>query len=89
MHNPLGVKLGPTATPDEVVELCERLNPRRMPGRLTFVARMGADHVRELLPPLLRAVATRGTRSLWACDPMHAQHDPHRRRRRRRAASTR
>jgi 3-deoxy-7-phosphoheptulonate synthase len=72
VHNPLGAKLGPKATPDEVVELCERLNPARQPGRLTFYARMGAEHVRELLPPLLRAVREEGHPVLWASDPMHA-----------------
>jgi 3-deoxy-7-phosphoheptulonate synthase len=72
VHNPLAVKLGPTATPAETVELCERLNPDRVPGRLTFVARMGAGEVEELLPPLLRAVTEEGHPVVWACDPMHA-----------------
>jgi 3-deoxy-7-phosphoheptulonate synthase len=72
VHNPLGVKLGPTATADDVIGLCERLNPLRVPGRLTFYARMGADAVRELLPPLLRAVRDEGHPVLWASDPMHA-----------------
>ncbi|HXV57113.1 MAG TPA: 3-deoxy-7-phosphoheptulonate synthase class II [Gaiellaceae bacterium] len=72
VHNPLGVKLGPSATPDEALELCERLNPGRIPGRLTFVARMGADRVIELLPPILRAVRRAEHPVLWACDPMHA-----------------
>ncbi len=72
VHNPLGVKLGPAATADDTIALCERLNPLRVPGRLTFYARMGADHVRELLPPLLRAVRDEGHPVLWACDPMHA-----------------
>jgi 3-deoxy-7-phosphoheptulonate synthase len=72
VHNPLAVKLGPTATAAEAVELCERLNPDRIPGRLTFVARMGADKVEELLPPLLRAVTDEGHPVVWACDPMHA-----------------
>src|SRR5690242_3425481 len=72
VHNPLAVKLGPTATSAEVVELCERLNPDRIPGRLTFVARMGAGEVEELLPPLLRAVTEEGHPVVWACDPMHA-----------------
>src|SRR6478672_6321048 len=71
VHNPLGVKIGPAATPDDVVELAERLNPLRIPGRLTFYARMGADHVRELLPPLLRAIKEEGHPVLWASDPMH------------------
>jgi 3-deoxy-7-phosphoheptulonate synthase len=72
VHNPIGVKLGPTATTAEAIELCERLNPDRIPGRLTFVARMGAGEVRELLPPLLRAVSDEGHPVVWACDPMHA-----------------
>jgi 3-deoxy-7-phosphoheptulonate synthase len=72
VHNPIGVKLGPAATPDEAIALCERLNPARVPGRLTFYARMGAAHVRELLPPLLRAVREEGHPVLWASDPMHA-----------------
>jgi 3-deoxy-7-phosphoheptulonate synthase len=71
VHNPIGVKLGPSATPEEVVELCERLNPGRLPGRLTFVARMGAENVQQLLPPLLAAVVAEEHPVLWACDPMH------------------
>jgi 3-deoxy-7-phosphoheptulonate synthase len=72
VHNPLGVKLGPTAAPDEVLELCERLNPGRVPGRLTLIARMGAERVFELLPPILRAVREAEQPVLWASDPMHA-----------------
>jgi len=72
VHNPLGCKVGPGATADEVLELCERLNPNRIPGRLTLIARMGADRVRELLPPLLRAAGEAEHPVLWACDPMHA-----------------
>ena len=72
MHNPLGVKIGPAATPEEVVKLCEVLNPDRIPGRLTFYARLGAEQVRELLPPLLRAPRDEGHPVLWASDPMHA-----------------
>ena len=72
VHNPVGVKIGPTATPEELVALCERLNPAGLPGRLTFVARLGADRVQELLPPLLHAVRASGIPVVWACDPMHA-----------------
>jgi 3-deoxy-7-phosphoheptulonate synthase len=71
VHNPLGVKLGPTATPDDVLELCERLNPERVPGRLTFIARMGRGRVAEALPPLLQAVRDAEHPVVWACDPMH------------------
>ena len=72
VENPVGVKIGPTATADEVVGLCERLNPDRVPGRLTLVARFGAERVREALPPLARAVRETGMPVLWVCDPMHA-----------------
>lgn len=72
VENPIGVKLGPTATGDEAVALAERLNPRRVPGRLTFITRLGAERVGDLLPPLLRAVRDSGIPAVWACDPMHA-----------------
>ncbi|HWQ25073.1 MAG TPA: 3-deoxy-7-phosphoheptulonate synthase class II [Gaiellaceae bacterium] len=72
VDNPVGVKLGPAATPEEAVALAERLNPDRIPGRLTFIVRMGAGRVREALPPLLRAVREAGVPVVWACDPMHA-----------------
>ncbi len=72
VHNPLGVKLGPAATAEDVTALCERLNPERVPGRLTFIARMGAERVRELLPSLLRAAREAEHPVVWACDPMHA-----------------
>ena len=55
-----------------MVELCERLNPDRIPGRLTLIARLGAEHVEELLPPLLRAVREAEHPVVWVCDPMHA-----------------
>jgi 3-deoxy-7-phosphoheptulonate synthase len=69
--NPLGVKLGPTATPDFVLELCQLLNPARLPGRLTLIARMGADQVEDRLRPLLRAVHNTGHPVVWEVDPMH------------------
>jgi len=69
--NPLGCKLGPTASADEVLDLCEALNPDRVPGRLTLISRMGADHVEDRLRPLLRAVARAEHPVAWACDPMH------------------
>jgi 3-deoxy-7-phosphoheptulonate synthase len=72
VHNPLGVKLGPDATPEEAHELCEQLNPARIPGRLTFIIRMGADRLAGTLPGLLRAVTEAEHPVVWACDPMHA-----------------
>jgi 3-deoxy-7-phosphoheptulonate synthase len=78
IENPIGVKLGPTTTAEEALALCERLNPERRPGRLTFVSRMGADRVGDALPPLLNAVRDSDHPVLWICDPMHGntfQHD--------------
>ena len=72
VHNPIGVKLGPTATPAEVVALCEVLNPDRVPGRITLITRMGARRVADHLPPLLEGVTAAGHPVVWACDPMHA-----------------
>jgi len=71
VNNPIAVKLGPSATPEEAVELTERLNPDAIPGRLTFITRMGADRVCEALPPLVRAVRDAGAPVVWVCDPMH------------------
>ncbi len=69
--NPIGCKVGPTMTAEELLELCEVLNPSRLPGRLTLITRMGADKIEDGLRPLLRAVADSGHPVVWACDPMH------------------
>ena len=69
--NPLGCKVGPEATPEFVLEICEALNPARVPGRLTLISRMGADKVEDSLRPLLRAARDAGHPVVWACDPMH------------------
>jgi 3-deoxy-7-phosphoheptulonate synthase len=69
--NPIGCKIGPAATPDEVVALCEALNPDRVAGRVTLIARMGASTVADRLTPLLAAVRDAGHPVVWACDPMH------------------
>jgi 3-deoxy-7-phosphoheptulonate synthase len=71
VKNPVGCKIGPSATAEEVLRLCEALNPDRLPGRLTLISRMGADHVVERLAPLLAAVRDAGHPVVWACDPMH------------------
>jgi 3-deoxy-7-phosphoheptulonate synthase len=71
--NPIGVKVGPSATPADVVDLVERLDPHAVPGRLTLITRLGAGKVRDLLPGIVRAVdEARGAHSVvWCCDPMH------------------
>lgn len=69
--NPVGVKVGPTCSPEELVRLTDRLNPTNEWGRLTLITRLGADRVRDLLPGLVEAVRAADARVLWSCDPMH------------------
>jgi 3-deoxy-7-phosphoheptulonate synthase len=69
--NPIGCKLGPTASVDEALELCRILDPDRTPGRLTLISRMGADRVTSALPELVKAVGHSGHPVVWVCDPMH------------------
>ena len=71
VKNPIGVKVGPTLDPDGLMRLIDILNPEDEPGRLTLIARMGADKAERLLPPLVRCVAREGRRVVWSCDPMH------------------
>ncbi len=71
IRNPIGVKLGPKATVEEVLPLIEKLDPEREPGRLTFITRMGAGKIREILPGLVDGVTKSGAKVLWVCDPMH------------------
>jgi len=71
IENPIGVKIGPSITPGEAVELVERINPRRVDGRVTLVSRMGNAQVRDRLPPIIHAVEQDGHRVVWQCDPMH------------------
>ncbi|MCT3006850.1 3-deoxy-7-phosphoheptulonate synthase, partial [Propionibacterium freudenreichii] len=71
VRNPLGVKLGPTATAEDALEIADRLDPERIPGRITFITRMGAGKVRDLLPALVEGVEASGRKVAWVCDPMH------------------
>ncbi|ASU84919.1 3-deoxy-7-phosphoheptulonate synthase [Nocardiopsis gilva YIM 90087] len=71
VHNPIGVKIGPRTSPTEAVELVRRLNPDAVPGRLTFIVRMGAEHLETYLPPLVESVAAYGAPVVWLSDPMH------------------
>lgn len=71
ISNPIGVKVGPNASPEEIVEIAERLNPRRIAGRLSFITRMGADKVRDVLPSIVQKVDASGVPVVWVCDPMH------------------
>ena len=71
ISNPIGIKLGPTTTPEEAVAYADKLDPNREPGRLTMVIRMGQDKVREVLPGIVKAVEASGHRVVWQSDPMH------------------
>jgi 3-deoxy-7-phosphoheptulonate synthase len=71
VENPVACKLGPRVSPETAVELAARLDPDREPGRLTFIARMGADAVGDRLEPLVEAVRDAGHPAVWLCDPMH------------------
>ena len=71
IRNPIGVKLGPSTSPETALALIDKLDPEREPGRLTFITRMGAGKIRDALPPLLEAVKDAGATPLWVTDPMH------------------
>ncbi|SHI39446.1 3-deoxy-D-arabinoheptulosonate-7-phosphate synthase [Tessaracoccus bendigoensis DSM 12906] len=71
VQNPLGVKLGPATTAEQAIALAEALDPDRIPGRLTFITRMGARRVREALPAVIAGVEGTGRKVAWVCDPMH------------------
>jgi len=71
VRNPIAVKIGPTTTAGQIRALTDRLDPRREPGRLTFIVRMGAGQVRDALPALVAEAVACDTPALWVCDPMH------------------
>ncbi|WP_167177257.1 class II 3-deoxy-7-phosphoheptulonate synthase [Brevundimonas terrae] len=71
ISNPIGVKCGPTMTPDDILPLIDALNPNNIPGRLTLIGRFGHDKVGDRLPALMRAVKAEGKRVIWSIDPMH------------------
>ncbi len=71
VKNPIGVKIGPKTTPEEALAIIKKLNPTNEPGRLTFITRMGAGKIREILPTIVSAVTKSGAQVLWVCDPMH------------------
>ena len=74
VQNPLGCKLGPTATTEDAIKLCEILNPEQIPGRLTFITRMGASVIDNKLPELVGAVQDSDHPVVWACDPDAREH---------------
>ena len=70
--NPIGVKVGPSCAPDDLLQLIDALNPNNDAGRLTLIVRMGADIIGDHLPGMIQAVQREGKRVVWASDPMHA-----------------
>lgn len=71
IENPIGLKVGPTMEPDELIQVIDKLNPKNKAGKLTLISRMGEDKVLEMLPPLVRKVKEEGRNVIWSCDPMH------------------
>jgi 3-deoxy-7-phosphoheptulonate synthase len=71
LQNPLGMKVGPTQEPDDLLRILDVLNPQNEAGRITLISRMGAEKVAARLPPLVRAVEREGRKVVWLCDPMH------------------
>jgi len=71
VRNPVGIKVGPSTQVDDLLRLLDILNPTQTPGRITLIARMGAEKITEMLPPLVRAVKASGHHVVWSSDPMH------------------
>ncbi|CEL95852.1 unnamed protein product [Vitrella brassicaformis CCMP3155] len=71
IENPVGIKVGPSAPPSEIVDLCKRLDPQNQPGKLVLITRLGAKNVQTHLPPLIKAAKEAGLNVIFQCDPMH------------------
>ena len=69
--NPIGVKIGPTTSPEDIIKLINKLNPNNEPGKLTLISRMGKEKIGDILPGLVRKVDQEGMKVVWSCDPMH------------------
>lgn len=71
LHNPIGIKVGPTATPGDLQRLLDRVDPERVPGRVVLISRMGAGKLPDRLPALVRSLREAQREVVWCCDPMH------------------
>ena len=71
IENPIGIKCGPTSKPDEIVKICNVLNPNNEKGKITLISRFGHDNVGKFLPKLIRTIKREGLNVIWSCDPMH------------------
>ena len=71
IENPIGIKVGPTSDPEEIVKIIDQINPKNEPGKVTLICRMGADKIDNHLPSIIQKVNNEGKIVVWACDPMH------------------
>ena len=71
IENPIGIKCGPTSDPDEIVKICNLINPKNDKGKITLISRFGHDKVEKFLPKLIRKIKKEGIHVVWSCDPMH------------------
>ena len=71
IENPIGIKCGPTSNPEEIVKICNLINPENEKGKITLISRYGHDSVEKFLPKLVRTVKKEGVNVIWSCDPMH------------------
>jgi 3-deoxy-7-phosphoheptulonate synthase len=71
IENPIGIKCGPTLKPEDLINLCNKINPRNEKGKITLISRFGADNVSKHLPKLIRAIKKEGLNVIWSCDPCH------------------
>ena len=71
IENPIGIKCGPTSKPDEIVKICNLINPNNEKGKITLISRFGHDCVEKFLPKLVRTIKKEGLNVIWSCDPMH------------------
>ena len=71
IENPIGIKCGPTSKPDEIVKICNKINPKNEKGKIALISRFGHDNVAKFLPKLIRTIKKEGLNIVWSCDPMH------------------
>ena len=71
IENPIGIKCGPTSKPDEIVKICNVINPKNEKGKITLISRFGHENVEKFLPKLIRSIKKEGLNVIWSCDPMH------------------
>jgi len=71
IENPIGIKCGPTSKPEEIVKICNAINPKNIKGKITLISRFGHENVEKFLPKLIRTIKKEGLNVIWSCDPMH------------------